>query len=241
MKKILILFSLFIQTLNYAQNTEFGLMLGASVYTGDIEVSPANFAPQTSPAVGIFVRQHVSEKFAVRGLIAIGGVKADEKKYPTSSEREKRGFNFKGTVAELSILPEWRPFSLGNVHFLLFAGVNAIYVNPKSNFNDQSSSSSSVVLEDQSQKYPKIAVGIPIGGGLQWYINETTALGAELGMRKTFTDYLDGFSATTNPESKDYYVIGGITFSKFFSLGNDRAGTQRTRYKRRGVNCPSFN
>ena len=139
-------------------------------------------------------------------------------------------------------MPEWRPFTIGNVQFFVFAGLSAIYVNPKSDFNENNTiASNATILADQNQKYPKIALSLPIGGGLQWNINETTALGGELGLRKTFSDYLDGFSATANPNSKDYYILGGLTFSKFFSLGNDRTGTRRTTYRRRGVNCPSFN
>lgn len=240
--RLLFFFFVTIQSVLFSQNTEIGLLVGPSIYTGDIEVSPKNFLPQTRPAVGIFGRQHFSEKWAVRALFAIGGVTGDEKKYPTSKELENRGLNFKGTVAELSLLPEWRPFSFGNVHFYTFAGLAAIYVNPKSNFNDQGSSSTNPqIVEDQNQKYPKIALAIPVGGGLQWNINETTAIGGEIGLSKTFTDYIDGFSATANPRSKDFYFLGGITFSKFFSMGNDRTGTKRTRYKRRGVNCPAFN
>lgn len=242
MKNGLLIFFVTLQTLLFSQNTEIGLFVGASVYTGDIEVSPKNFLPQTRPAVGIFARQHFSEKWAVRTLFAIGGVTGDEKKYPTSKELEARGFSFKGTVAELAVLPEWRPFSFGNVHFYTFLGLAATYVNPKSNFNDHGSSTANPdIVADQDQKYPKIALAIPFGGGLQWNINQTTALGAELGMRKTFTDYIDGFSKSVNAESTDFYFFGGITFSKFFSFGNDRAGTKRTRYQRRGVNCPSFN
>ncbi len=243
MKNYFLLLFLGVQTLLSAQNSEFGLMVGASVYTGDIEVNVNNFLPQTSPAVGIFARQHFSEKFAVRAMISIGGLKGDEKKYVTDKQRELRGFNFKSTVAELAVIPEFRPFSLGNVHFFAFAGLTAIYVNPKPYFNEQTTNASNAsVAEDKGQKYPKIALGIPVGGGLQWYMNETTALGAELGMRKTFTDYIDGFSATANPKSTDFYFMGGITFSKFFSLGNSSsAGARRSHFKRSGVNCPSFN
>ncbi len=242
MRNLFLLFFLSAQTLLFSQNTELGILIGASVYTGDIEVTPTNFLPQTRPAVGIMGRKHFNEKWAVRALIALGGIVGNEKKYPTSSTREKRGYNFKGTVAELSLLPEWRPFRIGNVDFFGFAGLSAIYVNPKANFNEQGSSPSNIaVVEDQNQKYPKIALSIPIGGGLQWYINETTALGGELGFRKTLTDYLDGFGASANPRSKDYYVLGGLTFSKFFSMGNDRQGTRRTAHRKRGVSCPSFN
>lgn len=242
MKNLFLIFFIATHSVLFSQNTELGLLLGASVYTGDIEVSPKNFLPQTRPAVGIFGRQHFNEKWAIRALFAIGGVTGDEKKYPTSTERERRAFKFKGTIAEFAVLPEWRPLSFGNVHFYVFTGLAATYTNPKSSFNDQSSSSTNpAIVEDQNQKYPKIAVSIPAGGGLQWNINETTGLGAELGLRKTFTDYIDGFSATVNPNSNDFYFLGGITFSKFFSLGNNRIGTKRTRYQRRGVNCPSFN
>jgi Domain of unknown function (DUF6089) len=241
MKHWLFIGFLWAQNLLFSQNTELGILFGASVYTGDIEVTPQNFLPVTHPAVGVFGRQHLGEHFAIRALIAIGGLSADEKKYPTNAAREKRSFNFKGTVAELGLIPEWRPFNVGNIHFGFFAGVSAIYVNPKSYFNDKGSSTNAQLLEDQNQKYPKIAVAIPMGGSVNWNVNETTALGLELGLRKTFTDYLDGFSATANPNSKDYYAIAAVSFSKFFSMGNGGPRTQHTRYRRRGVNCPSFN
>lgn len=242
MKNYLLLGFVLVQTLLFSQNTELGILVGGSVYTGDLEVSSSNFLPQTHPAVGLMARQYLSEKFAVRAIFAIGGLSADEKKYSTKEQLKIRGFNFKSTVAELSILPELRPFSIGNVHFFAFAGLAATYVNPKTYFNEQKTNATNVsILDDQTQKYPKVALAIPFGGGLQWDINETTALGAELGLRKTFTDYLDGVSATANPKSNDYYIVGGITFSKFFSMGNDRAGTKRTPYRRKGVNCPTFN
>jgi hypothetical protein len=242
MKNYLLLGFVMAQTLLFSQNTELGVLVGGSVYTGDIEVSPPNFLPQTHPAVGIMARQYLSEKFAVRALFAIGGLSGDEKKYPTSGKLETRGFNFKSTVAELSILPELRPFSIGNVHFFGFVGLAATYVNPKTYFNEQKTNASNAsILADQNQKYPKVALAIPFGGGLQWNMNETTALGVEVGLRKTFTDYLDGVSETANPKSKDYYFLGGMTLSKFFSVGNDRSGTKRTSYRRRGVNCPTFN
>jgi hypothetical protein len=236
------LFFIGIHTLVFSQNSEFGIFLGTSHYSGDIEVSPANFLRQTSPAVGIFARQHFSEKWAVRAMITIGGLKGDEKKYPTNKLREQRGFNFKSTVAEFALMPEFRPFSIGNIHFLAFGGLAAVYANPKPYFNDQGNNIlNKDIVEDQSQKYPKIALAIPMGGGFQWDINETTSLGGELGFRKTFTDYIDGFSATANPKSKDYYIIAGLNFSKFFSLGASRFGTKRSHFRRRGVNCPSFN
>lgn len=242
MKNYLLLGFVMVQTLLFSQNTELGILVGGSVYTGDLEVSPPNFLPQTHPAVGLMARQYLSEKFAVRALFAIGGLSADEKKYPTSKQLEIRGFNFKSTVAELSILPELRLFSLGNVHFFAFAGLAATYVNPKTYFNEQKTNATNAdILADQNQKYPKVTLAIPFGGGLQWNMNETTALGFEFGLRKTFTDYLDGVSATANSNSKDYYFLSGITFSKFFSMGNDRTGTKRTSYRRRGVNCPTFN
>ena len=226
-------------TLVFTQNTELGILIGPSFYTGDIEVTAQNFLPQMHPSVGVMMRQHFGEHFALRGMISINGLSGNEKKYPTNEARQLRGFNFTATVAELAIIPEWRPFSFGDVHFALYAGISGLYVNPKSSFNDQKSAT---ILEDQNQKYPKFALTIPIGGGLHWNINETTALGTELGIRKTFTDYLDGFSASANPDSKDYYFVGHISFSKFFSLGNNRSGgVRRTHRRNRGVSCPTFN
>lgn len=49
---------------------------------------------------------------------------------------------------------------------------------------------------DGRKDYKLRQYSIPIGGGIQWAINDNKRIGIVLGFRKTFTDYLDDVSTT---------------------------------------------
>ena len=52
---------------------------------------------------------------------------------------------------------------------------------------------------------PRTAIVLPVGIGVEYYINPRFSLTAETNFRYTFTDYLDGFSRGANPSKKDFY------------------------------------
>jgi hypothetical protein len=49
-------------------------------------------------------------------------------------------------------------------------------------------------IEGQMDPYSLVSVAIPFGIGLKWNVGKYVSLGAEWGMRYTFTDYLDDVS-----------------------------------------------
>lgn len=228
----------------FAQNIELGVTVGATVYRGDIEVDGSNAFQQLRPAGGIFGRYHVNSNFAVRGQLLIGSLTADEKQFPNTANHQLRGFNFAASIVELSVLPEWRPFSVGNLEFYLFGGAAATYFNPTPNFNEPNPSDSykAGIAADKSASFSHLTLAIPVGVGAQYFFTETFAVGGELGGRLTPTDYLDGISEAANPKSKDYYFYGGITVSKFFGSQSRQArgGSWGGGSKRGGVSCPTF-
>ena len=220
-----------------AQNAEVGLMIGGTAYRGDIEVRPSTVLQQTRPFAGAFYRYHASDRFAFRGQLLFGQLFADEKRYSTPSVdnwRELRGVSFTTSIIELAILPEWRFAHIGNVDLYVFAGVSGFYFKPTVDYNEPNPVIGDKNL-DKTADYSNWSTAIPMGGGIQWLINDRNAIGLEISGRKTFTDYLDGLSLSANAKVKDYAFFANLTFSTF-------VGTpKRNGRSRGGMGCPTFN
>ena len=223
---------------SYAQNSEIGLLLGGTAYRGDIEVRPSTMLQQMRPIAGGFYRYHTSKRIALRGQLQVGQLYADEKRFviPSIDDwRVKRGVSFTTLLVELSVLPEWRIFSIGDVDFYAFSGVSGFYFKPNVNYNEPNPVIGEKIL-DKNAQYSNFSWAIPVGGGLQWFMNEKTALGFEVSGRKAFTDQLDGLSLSANAKVKDYYFFGNLTVSTFF--GNKQRGS--TGRGSKNIGCPTF-
>ena len=233
-----LLFFLSALAASYAQNSEIGLLLGGTAYRGDIEVRPNTMFQQMRPVAGGFYRYRPSKHIALRGQLQVGQLYADEKRFVIPSVdnwRERRGVSFTTLLVELSVLPEWRIFSIGDVDFYAFSGVSGFYFKPNVNYNEPNPVIGDKNL-DKNAQYSNFSWAIPIGGGLQWFMNEKTAIGFEISGRKAFTDQLDGLSLSGNPKVKDYYFFGNLTVSTFF--GNKQRGSVGRGNK--NIGCPTF-
>jgi Domain of unknown function (DUF6089) len=231
-----------------AQNWEFGTTVGCSIYNGDIPIDFPTIHRQVRFGGGLFVRRRVNWLFAVRAQANAGQLFMDEKQFGSSAWKKMRGFSFTSPIYEVAILPELRPFKLGSVEFFLFAGVAIAGFNPTTDFNEPSPiafampSIAESIAADKKANFSHTTFAIPIGGGLQWFINDHFTIGGEVGGRKTFSDYLDGVSIVASTKSKDYYFFGGLTLSYFFGDGNSFSNNwgRSGRNKGGGVNCPTF-
>ncbi len=222
-----------------AQNAEVGLMIGGTAYRGDIEVRPNTVVQQARPFAGAFYRYHASDRFAFRGQLLFGQLFADEKRYSVPSVdnwREMRGISFTTSIVELAFLPEWRFAHIGNVDLYVFAGVSGFYFKPNVDYNEPNPVIGDKNL-DKTADYSSFSTAIPMGGGIQWLINDRNAIGFEISGRKTFTDYLDGLSLSANAKVKDYAFFANLTFSTF--IGNGKRGGSGRGGK--NVGCPTFN
>ena len=92
----------------------------------------------------------------------------------------------------------------------LFLGVGAIYMNPEADFGADAGENNT---KDINADYAKVQLIIPVGIGLKAGINDTWGAGLEAGLRKPFTDYLDGISESGNPNTGDWYLFGGASLS----------------------------
>jgi OmpA-OmpF porin, OOP family len=232
-----------------AQNWEVGTTIGGSLYNGDIDVTLQTAKDEVRLGGGIFVRYHINHLFAVRLQGNVGTLFADEKRFGSSEWKKKRGFSFTSPIYEIAILPEIRPIRIGNVEPYGYLGLGLAAFSPTTFYNDPNPTADLVrdindrIAIDKSAKFSKTTLAIPIGAGLQWFVNDRFAIGAEAGGRKTFSDYFDQISITGGATSKDFYFFGGVTFSFLFGGGNGFSGDWSGNGGRKGggVRCPSFN
>lgn len=243
-----LLFLLILSKPLYAQNWEVGTTLGLALYNGDIPVLYSTAINQMRFGGGLFIRHRLNKLFAIRLQANAGQLFADEKRFGSSEWKKKRGFSFTSPIYELALLPEIRPFKIGNVEFLAFLGLAVATFDPTTNYNEPSPIVDAVpdiadrINADKKANFSSMTVSIPIGGGFQWFLNDHFAIGGEVGARKTYSDYFDQISIIGNPKSKDYYFLGGLTLSYFFGNGNSFSNNwgRGGRNKSGGVNCPTF-
>jgi Outer membrane protein beta-barrel domain len=233
----------------FAQNWEVGTTIGGSLYNGDIDVTMLTAKDALRFGGGIFVRYHINHLFAVRLQGNAGTLFADEKQFGSSVWKKKRGFSFTSPIYEIAILPELRPIRIGNVEPFGFIGLGFAAFSPTTNYNDPNPTADLVrdindrIAIDKNTTFAKSTLSIPIGGGFQWFVNDQFAIGAEVGGRKTFSDYFDQISIAGGATSKDFYFFGGVTFSFLFGGGDGFSGDWKGNGSRKGggVRCPNFN
>ena len=89
----------------------------------------------------------------------------------------------------------WSPY--------VFGGVNYFHFNPTTEYNGETVELQPLGTEGQGssafperQPYSLHQVALPFGGGVKFALNDTWHVSIEVGMRKTFTDYIDDISTT---------------------------------------------
>lgn len=196
---------------------DYGGMLGASNYVGEIGGYDMDARPSvadmrfifTRPCVGAFARKKVSKKWGIKlGLnwARISG--ADS--VAIIPGRSGRNLSFRNDIIELAFTPEYYFFQLpdfarvgrrGRVDFRAYAytGLSIFYSNPKARYpyNDPNAPWYNLRYfrtEGQAKPYPLINPAIPVGLGMDYTFNRKHRVGLEVGFRKTFTDYLDDIS-----------------------------------------------
>lgn len=240
-----------------AQSFEAGILLGTSFYNGDIAVTTKNLVPQLRPAAGFYGRYHLNASWAARGHVFLGQLYGDEKKHPASIYRQQRGFSFNSPITEIGAQLEWhllkfdRNFQFESddpfISLFGFGGLGAAFFNPKTDYNEPNPIYDDVSV-DKNAQYKKNTGSLIAGAGLKIKITDQLGLSTEFGIRKTFTDYLDGISKLSG-KANDFYYIGGISLYWNFSeggFGNGgggsmfRGGGGNWGKKGKRVGCPTF-
>lgn len=161
------------------------------------------------------VRYKKGPYFGFKGMLTYGMVSGDDAS-TQEKFRNNRNLNFRSSIIELTAQAEYyflpeksrNLYTIGglkskkrkrNFTAYLFAGVGVFFYNPKEELNGKWYSVRKYHVEGQGlpggpKQFSNFNVAIPVGIGCRYAVNKRWSVGAELSVRKTFTDYIDGVS-----------------------------------------------
>lgn len=193
------------------QFLEFGGGLGAMSYAGDLSRGYKPFKSKPG-AFGLF-RMNFSEFVSFRTALTYGTLTGSDSN-PIDPLGEVRGHSFRTSVWEFSGTIEYHFLDFGpeksNVNWspYFFAGIGFTRVGE---------------INGAPDDFGRMHANIPFGLGVKQLIGRKFAVSADFGVRKTFTDYLDGVSDSNqtrkdgfefgHPNTDDWYFFAGISFS----------------------------
>ncbi|MEM6965094.1 MAG: DUF6089 family protein [Bacteroidota bacterium] len=186
--------------------TEIGIFAGLANYYGDLSPNSQAMDPVFfTPVVGAFTRYnfngYVSAKLhAYKAVLA--GSDASAQVYRGN---RARNLSFRTDLYELGLQVE-----VNFLEFLvherdhittpyLFIGAAGIYYNPQAQLGNQWVNLRELGTEGQGlpgyeAPYKVYSYAIPVGAGVKFNLNHLTNIGIEVGLRKSFTDYIDDVS-----------------------------------------------
>lgn len=203
MKKIILTFLLGLSLLPcFSQQSEIGAMVGTSFYLGDLNPRKLFGMPQL--AGGIIYRYNFSPRWALKADILFAKVAGDDQ---ITNKHYERNLRFTSPITEISVQAELNFFRLYNEsgkNFFtpyIFGGISVFSFNPRTEdpatgieYDLQPVGTEGQGLEGQRDFYSLTNVAIPFGIGIRFNIARYLCIGAEWGLRYTFTDYLDDVS-----------------------------------------------
>lgn len=227
---ILIIFSVCFIPNIHAQIYEVGAFLGGSNFIGD--VGSTNYIAPNKPAAGLLIKWNRSPRHSFRASAIFARLEGHDKD-SNDPRRALRGYEFKNNIMEFSAGMEFTflDFDLYSMDPqmtpYLYTGIST--ARHKSFFYDNGTQS--------SQNINSWAYGIPMVFGFKTTVSRNFILAAEIGVRYTFSDKIDGSDPgiiTPNPHyipsetpkyllapfgnknSNDWYVFSGITLTYTF-------------------------
>lgn len=197
---------------------EASLSPGASVYYGDLTVPDVTFR-ETHLALQLGIKRYFNGQDAIRLNVLHGTISGDDNNYPS---HQGRGNKFVGKFTEFAVMGEIdlkgrRRFSKKKGYqktaspYIMF-GLSGIHSMPEVTYGQPDS-------KDIGVDYPAWHFGMPFGAGYKFDVNERIVVGAELGLRLTLSDYLDGTQASGNAYKNDSIFFGGLTVGYRFMKG----------------------
>ncbi len=222
-----------------AQKVELGIHAGLANYTGDLAQSMV--MGETKYSGGIFARVNLNNTWALTAIgtqLRIGG--SDE----NFSYNKPRNIKFRTDITEFAGLVEFNYFKYGTgVNDKRFSpyvywGLGAAFFNPQGMYNNQWYDLRQYQTEGKA--YSGVAVVMPMGIGVKWMPNKKMSLEGSIGLRKTYTDYLDDVSNTYVDPAKQLNEKGvvGAALADPSYLINEGAFLNKEGYQRGN---PDFN
>ncbi|GAB5416468.1 MAG: DUF6089 family protein [Crocinitomicaceae bacterium] len=219
-----------------ASRSELGVMVGGTYYIGDIN----RFMPyrNTHLSGGLIYRFNLHPRAALRANFLYGKLSGEDSD-SNLDQQIQRNLSFNTTIWELAggIEFNYFPFQIGNDRYrgtaYLLAEIGLFRMNPKaigSNGNEVDlqplgTEGQGTSLSDRNP-YNLTQLTIPLGLGVKLSIGEKASLNFEVGLRKTFTDYIDDIGSDSYVDPDLLAAENGPLSAEMsnMSLNNERFG-----------------
>lgn len=237
LKKIALFCLLLSGTAAFGQRTEIGIWAGGSGYLGDLNYN--NPLKLTDPAGGFLFKVNYNPFLALRLGVSQAKIQGADS-LAANKEQQSRNLSFKSNLTEICGAIEFNFFKYGvktshKFSPFTFVGLSAFLFNPQAEYQGQTYDLQSLGTEGQrlngkNKAYSLVNLAVPFGAGFKWNIGGKTTLGAEMGYRYTFTDYLDDVSgAYADQQALQNGSNGTVTAALADRSGEKNNGTDRGR------------
>ena len=192
-----------------SQGTEYGGGPGVLNYAGDLVRGYK--ITNVSPAMAVHYRMNYSKELSLKWSLLTGSIKSSE--VPLDAFARQRNASYSIRIAELSSVAEyhfleykheksrirWTPYAFGGVGFARI-----------------------LKADQRREEYNNIQVVIPFGLGFKHLVGKRFSIDTEVGIRKTFFDWVDNTSYGDpyvkdyqygNPNDNDWYSFVGVSLS----------------------------
>jgi Domain of unknown function (DUF6089) len=173
---------------------------GFANYIGDLQ-SKVYTTQQSNGAFGAGLQYDLNGHFSILGNGNFGRISAADG-YSNQADLRARNLNFESKIYEGNLLLEYNLLDL-RTHRLtpyVFGGIALFHFNPYAYDTTgkkvylRGLSTEGEGLPGYKKEYSLFQLSIPFGGGIKFRVSDRVVLAYEIGMRKTFTDYLDDVS-----------------------------------------------
>lgn len=225
---IIIIFSVCCMSNVQAQLYEAGIFVGGSNFIGDVGSSV--YISPNKPAAGLLFKWNRSPRHSLRASVLFTKLEGSDRD-SRDSRRRARNYGFKNSIFEFSTGMEFTflEFDLYSTEPqftpYLYTGITmARYKNQF--FVPTTPPSDNGLIYPISENTYSWTLGIPMTVGLKGTLSHKFIIGAEIGVRYTFSDKIDGSVPDDksrreqysfgNINSNDWYVFSGITLTYTF-------------------------
>lgn len=185
-----------------------GLFGGIGNYQGDL-INSAYVGKLTRVAAGVTGEYEVNSHLSLRAGFTFAQVAGDDE-FNSKDYLKLRNLSFESNIVELSLVAQYYTFSFENKRFspYVFGGVAVYHFNPYIlTVNDEKIFLPPLSTEGQglqgydTKPYSLTQFALPFGVGVKYALTDNIRIGAEVGLRKLFTDYLDDVSGNYADEN----------------------------------------
>jgi len=190
----------------FSQRSELGFGLGTYNYTGDLVRTYR--LKYSTPAATVLYRSNLSKVVSFRASITGGKLAASEEPIDAFSKERNASFDIfliEGSLAFEYHFLNWRDDKRPMRYSpYIFAGIGLFGISGN---------------ESKPTEYSNVQTAIPFGGGFKYIMNPKWYAAFEIGIRKTFFDYLDNVSDTNDQTVKNYQSGNPNDFDNYFFVG----------------------